>query len=253
MRNFYGLCNLADSDEIWQDSISYVRVSDLYGDTGNYTYFRKRLHFKTIFDKMKSRLLSKIAVLFAMFLPGLISCTPEEAASYLEVNINQLNVPGEGKSFTLSVKSNKQIYVKSSAEWCMATVKHDPAKSETGSLMIVVDATDQKMERTASVTLTAESCQPAVIRVIQDHVILSTEKSLTSLSLKKADNPALKNDVDFTYDPHSRTFSAIYLKCSIGSGCVGSMRVAFEYAVIGFFQRYFYAFYALSLSVLYTT
>lgn len=177
---------------------------------------------------MKISAVSKIVMLAAVLLLGLASCGPEEVTSYLEVTTEQLYAPGAGKNFVLAVKSNRQITVNSDAQWCQPTMKHDPVKSDVGSLMILVDPTDQKTERTAQVTLSADGCQDAVIKVIQDHVILSTEKSISSLSVRMADNAALKSDIDFEYDANTRTFSAMYLKW-IDAAEPQLLKPAFEY------------------------
>lgn len=143
---------------------------------------------------------------------GLSACNADDLDPYLEVTTDQLQAPAVGKNFVITVKSNRQISVRSNAEWCHPTLNHDPFKADAGSLMIMVDVTDINTSRTADVTLSAVGCRDAVIKIIQDHVILSSEKSLTSLSLKVADNPTLNGDIEFTYDSVTRTFSGMYLK-----------------------------------------
>ena len=138
--------------------------------------------------------------------------SPEEDAPYLIVKTNPLTAPTGGKSFILDVRCNRLLTVESSEEWCVPTLMHDYQKADAGSLKIVVLKTDKGQDRTAEVTLSAEGCNDAVITVTQDHLILSSEKSITSLSLKKAKNTGLKSDVNFTYDPQTKTFSAMYLK-----------------------------------------
>ena len=161
---------------------------------------------------MRISLLAKIALQVCIVLMGLSACNADDLDPYLEVTTDQLQAPAVGKNFVITVKSNRQISVRSNAEWCHPTLNHDPFKADAGSLMIMVDVTDINTSRTADVTLSAVGCRDAVIKIIQDHVILSSEKSLTSLSLKVADNPTLNGDIEFTYDSVTRTFSGMYLK-----------------------------------------
>lgn len=138
--------------------------------------------------------------------------TPGSVEPYLVIKTDPLYAPVSGKNFVLEVKSNKQVVVESSEDWCETTLMHDPLKSDIGSLKISVEKTDEAVERTATVTLSAEGCEAAVITVTQDHRVLSSEKALNSLSIKKSKNAALKNDINFTFDAQTKTFSAMYLK-----------------------------------------
>lgn len=138
--------------------------------------------------------------------------TPGSVEPYLVIKTDPLHAPVSGKNFVLEVKSNKQVVVESSEDWCEPTLMHDPLKSDIGSLKISVEKTDEAVERTATVTLSAEGCEAAVITVTQDHRVFSSEKSLKSLAIKKAKNTALKSDINFTYDAQTKTFSAMYLK-----------------------------------------
>ena len=152
-----------------------------------------------------------------------VSCTPEPTPSQqpqpeddtpmLKVKTDPLTAPVSGKTFVLEVESNREVAVVSSQpDWCMVTLMHDVQASIYGSLKIVVKKTNEVHTRTAEVTLSAEGCDDAVITVTQDHRVLSSEKALNSLSIKKSKNPALKNDITFTFDPQTKTFSAMYLK-----------------------------------------
>ena len=114
--------------------------------------------------------------------------TPGSVEPYLVIKTDPLHAPVSGKNFVLEVKSNKQVVVESSEDWCEPTLMHDPLKSDIGSLKISVEKTDEAVERTATVTLSAEGCEAAVITVTQDHRVLSTVKELKSLSIKKAKN-----------------------------------------------------------------
>lgn len=153
----------------------------------------------------------------------LVSCTPEpvgpsqqpepeDDTPMLKVKTDPLAAPISGKTFILDVESNRDVNVVSTQEWCQATLMHNAQTSRFGSLKIVVKKTDEAEVRTAEVTLSAEGCDDAVITVTQDHRVFSSEKALNSLSIKKSKNPALKNDITFTFDPQTKTFSAMYLK-----------------------------------------
>lgn len=131
----------------------------------------------------------------------------------LKVKTDPLTAPNSGRTFILEVECNREVSVSSSQpEWCQATLMHNAHTSRNGSLKIVVKKTNEPEVRTAEVTLSAEGCDDAVITVTQDHRVFSSEKALNSLSIKKSKNPALKNDITFTFDPQTKTFSAMYLK-----------------------------------------
>ena len=131
----------------------------------------------------------------------------------LKVKTDPLTAPVSGRTFILEVECNREVSVASSQpEWCQATLMHNAQTSRNGSLKIVVKKTNEPEVRTAEVTLSAEGCDDAVITVTQDHRVFSSEKALNSLSIKKSKNPALKNDITFTCDPQTKTFSAMYLK-----------------------------------------
>lgn len=89
---------------------------------------------------------------------------------------------------------------------------HDAAVNPAGSLKIIVEENKSADVRTATVTVSAEECEPVTIEVTQDHRILATDKEMTSFSLKKSMNSGLANDIAFKYDEQTRTFSAMYLK-----------------------------------------
>ena len=62
---------------------------------------------------------------------------------------------------------------------------HNAAVSPSGSLKITVAANKGVEVRTADVTVSAEECEPVVIKVTQDHRTLSSDKEMTSFSLKR--------------------------------------------------------------------
>ena len=147
----------------------------------------------------------------------------------LKVKVDPLTAPVSGKTFALVVEANREVTVESSQpDWCVATLVHDAQASIYGSLKIVVKKTNEVQTRTAEVTLSAEGCDDAVITVTQDHRVLSSEKALNSLSIKKSKNAALKNDINFTFDAQTKTFSAMYLKW-IDAEKPEMMKPTFEY------------------------
>ena len=159
----------------------------------------------------------------AITLFAVIACTPNDIKDptgpsqdnvppYLVVKTTPLSAPVSGKSFMLEVRCNRQVQVESSEEWCVATLSHDHLKADVGALKIVIQKTDNGQDRTALVTLSAEGCDDAVITVVQDHLVLNSDKSLNSFSITKTKNSALKSDINFTYDSSTKTFSAMYLK-----------------------------------------
>ena len=137
---------------------------------------------------------------------------PAPEVPELKIDAQPLEAGVKGKSFILDLYCNREVSVESSAEWCTYNLMHDVAVNPYGSLKIVVEANQSIETRTATVIISAEECTPVTIEVTQDHKVLSSEKSLSSLSLKKAKNTGLKSDVNFTYDPQTKTFSAMYLK-----------------------------------------
>ena len=137
---------------------------------------------------------------------------PSDDAPVLTVDDQPLEVGLKGKSFVLELYCNREVTVESSAEWCTYSLMHDAAVNPAGSLKIIVAANRGIETRTADVTVSAEECEPVVIKVTQDHRTLSSDKEMTSFSLKMTNNPDLTKDIVFNYDESSRTYSAMYLK-----------------------------------------
>lgn len=137
---------------------------------------------------------------------------PAPEVPELRINAQPLEVGVKGKTFIFDLYCNRDVTVESSAEWCTYSLMHDAAVNPCGSLKIVVEANPSVDVRTAEVVLSAEECDPVTIEVTQDHRVLSSDKELKSLSLKKSKNSGLANDITFTFDSKTNTFSAMYLK-----------------------------------------
>ena len=142
---------------------------------------------------------------------------PAPEVPELRINAQPLEVGVKGKTFIFDLYCNRDVTVESSAEWCTYSLMHDAAVNPCGSLKIVVEANPSVDVRTAEVVVSAEECDPVTIEVTQDHRVLSSEKELRSLSLKKAKNSGLTKDITFSFDSKTNTFSAKYLKWIEGS------------------------------------
>ena len=142
---------------------------------------------------------------------------PAPEVPELRINAQPLEVAVKGKTFIFDLYCNRDVTVESSAEWCTYSLMHDAAVNPCGSLKIVVEANPSVDVRTAEVVLSAEECDPVTIEVTQDHRVLSSDKELRSLSLKKAKNSGLTKDIVFAYDSKTNTFSAKYLKWITGN------------------------------------
>lgn len=137
---------------------------------------------------------------------------PAPEVPELRINAQPLEVGVKGKTFIFDLYCNRDVTVESSAEWCTYSLMHDAAVNPCGSLKIVVEANPSVDVRTAEVVVSAEECDPVTIEVTQDHRVLSSDKELKSLSLKKSKNSGLANDITFTFDSKTNTFSAMYLR-----------------------------------------
>lgn len=142
---------------------------------------------------------------------------PAPEVPELKIDAQPLEAGVKGKTFVLDLYCNRDVTVESSADWCTYSLMHDAAVNPYGSLKIIVEANQSVDVRTAEVVLSAAECDPVTIEVTQDHRVLSSEKELRSLSLKKAKNSGLTKDIVFAYDSKTNTFSAKYLKWITGN------------------------------------
>ena len=142
---------------------------------------------------------------------------PAPEVPELKIDAQPLEAGVKGKTFVLDLYCNRDVTVESSADWCTYSLMHDAAVNPYGSLKIIVEANQSVDVRTAEVVLSAAECDPVTIEVTQDHRVLSSEKELRLLSLKKAKNSGLTKDIVFAYDSKTNTFSAKYLKWITGN------------------------------------
>ena len=142
---------------------------------------------------------------------------PAPEVPELKIDAQPLEAGVKGKTFVLDLYCNRDVTVESSADWCTYSLMHDAAVNPYGSLKIIVEANQSVDVRTAEVVLSAAECDPVTIEVTQDHRVLSSEKELNTISLKKAKNSGLAKDVTFSFDSKTNTFSAKYLKWIEGS------------------------------------
>lgn len=160
-------------------------------------------------------------LLYGSLIIALLSCkpepmTPEEEEpmpekAELRIDAQPLAVGVKGKSFILELYCNREVQVASSEDWCEYSLMHDAAINPAGSLKITVAENESADARTATVTVSAEECETVEIEITQDHRILSSDKEMTSFSLKKSKNSGLIKDIAFEYDAQTRTYSAMYL------------------------------------------
>lgn len=168
-----------------------------------------------------------LAAVFA-FCPVLFSCKtgqitpdgpegPVTGKPELKIEYTKVEAGVKGKTFIQDVYCNREAHVESSDDWCICNLMHDVEVSPYGSLKIVVVENPDTEPREANVTVSAEDCDDVVITVTQNELIKSSTCSLTSFSLNKSKNRQLKNNVEFSFDEESLTYSGVYLKWIEGS------------------------------------
>lgn len=123
----------------------------------------------------------------------------------------ELVAPSEGGVFKFDFRSTRKVSLSISPEqdWCKAMIS---STEEEYSFVLIVNvaAMDLKEDRSATIVLSAPECESRSIVVKQERKKASTN-SLTSLVLKAAPN-SLSQDLVFSYDEATKTFSAKYLK-----------------------------------------
>ena len=136
---------------------------------------------------------------------------PEPEKPELRIDAQPLEVGTKGKSFILDLYCNQTVTVESTADWCSYSLMHDASINPSGSLKITVAENKTSEVRTAQVTVSAPECESVAIEVTQDHLVLNSDKEMTSFALMRKENSALKSDIVFQYDQAAKTFSAMYL------------------------------------------
>lgn len=123
----------------------------------------------------------------------------------------EIVAPSEGGVFKFDFRSTRKVSLSISPEqdWCKAMISS--TEEEYAFVLIVnVAAMDLKEDRIATIVLSAPECESRSLVVKQERKKASTN-SLTSLVLKAAPN-SLSQDLAFSYDEATKTFSAKYLK-----------------------------------------
>lgn len=123
----------------------------------------------------------------------------------------EIVAPSEGGVFKFDFRSTRKVSLSISPEqdWCKAMIS---STEEEYSFVLIVNVTamDLKEDRSATIVLSAPECESRSLVVKQKRKKASTN-SLTSLVLKAAPN-SLSQDLAFSYDEATKTFSAKYLK-----------------------------------------
>lgn len=123
----------------------------------------------------------------------------------------EIVAPSEGGVFKFDFRSTRKVSLSISPEqdWCKAMIS---STEEEYSFVLIVNvaAMDLKEDRIATIVLSAPECESRSLVVKQERKKASTN-SLTSLVLKAAPN-SLSQDLVFSYDEVTKTFSAKYLK-----------------------------------------
>lgn len=123
----------------------------------------------------------------------------------------EIDAPSEGGVFKFDFRSTRKVSLSISPEqdWCKAMISS--TEEEYAFVLIVnVAAMDLNEDRSATIVLSAPECESRSLVVKQERKKASTN-SLTSLVLKVAPN-SLSQDLVFSYDEATKTFSAKYLK-----------------------------------------
>ena len=162
-------------------------------------------------------MMKKLAFICA-FLAALtcISCnTGSEdglAKPTIDIFAEAVQAPAEGTVYVRNFTAESNVSAASSQSWCRCTVIHNIKVSSEGSLKITIGENDSPDSRTARVTLSADGCEDVVIEVHQAGQDFGSLCEMSGLALKKSDNPGLKEDISFIYDPQTGIFKAKYLK-----------------------------------------
>ncbi len=123
----------------------------------------------------------------------------------------EIAAPSEGGVFKFDFRSTRKVSLSISPEqdWCKAMIS---STEEEYSFVLIVNvaAMDLKEDRSATIVLSAPECESRSLVVRQEREKASTN-SLTALILKAAPN-SLSQDLVFSYEDATKTFSAEYLK-----------------------------------------
>lgn len=135
----------------------------------------------------------------------------EQPGAELALETEDFLAPLEGGVFKFDFRSTRKVSLSLTPEqdWCKAMLS---STEEEYSFVLIVNVAAHKLKEDRSVTivLSAPECESRSLVIRQGRVKASTN-SLTSFVLKAAPN-SLSNDLVFSYDNATKSFSAKYLK-----------------------------------------
>ena len=135
----------------------------------------------------------------------------EQPGAELALETEDFLAPLEGGVFKFDFRSTRKVSLSLTPEqdWCKAMLS---STEEEYSFVLIVNVAAHKLKEDRSVTivLSAPECESRSLVIRQGRVKASTN-SLTSFVLKAAPNN-LSNDLVFSYDNATKSFSAKYLK-----------------------------------------
>lgn len=135
----------------------------------------------------------------------------EQPGAELVLETEDFLAPLEGGVFKFDFRSTRKVSLSLTPEqdWCKAMLS---STEEEYSFVLIVNVAAHKLKEDRSVTivLSAPECESRSLVIRQERVKASTN-SLTSFVLKAAPN-SLSNDLVFSYDNATKSFSARYLK-----------------------------------------
>lgn len=135
----------------------------------------------------------------------------EQPGAELVMEAEEFLAPLEGGVFKFDFRSTRKVSLSLTPEqdWCKAMLS---STEEEYSFVLTVNVAAHKLKEDRSVTivLSAPECESRRLVIRQGRVKASTN-SLTSFVLKAAPN-SLSNDLVFSYDNATKSFSAKYLK-----------------------------------------
>ena len=135
----------------------------------------------------------------------------EQPGAELVLETEEFLAPLEGGVFKFDFRSTRKVSLSLTPEqdWCKAMLSS--AEEEYSFVLIVnVAAHELNEDRSVTIVLSAPECESRSLVIRQERVKASTN-SLTSFVLKAAPNN-LSNDLVFSYDNATKSFSAKYLK-----------------------------------------
>lgn len=135
----------------------------------------------------------------------------EQPGAELVLETEEFLAPLEGGVFKFEFRSTRKVSLSLTPEqdWCKAMLSS--AEEEYSFVLIVnVAAHELNEDRSVTIVLSAPECESRSLVIRQERVKASTN-SLTSFVLKAAPNN-LSNDLVFSYDNATKSFSAKYLK-----------------------------------------